>query len=82
MTAIEAKLIAQLKKLPPNRVAEGVDVVDFLAAREERAVGAQRLTACLVKLDALPLHPLPEDEIEAEIQVTRRRRQGRAELNI
>ena len=39
MTAIEAQLIAQLKKLPPHRVAEVVDFVDFLTAREERASG-------------------------------------------
>ncbi|MFG6430102.1 hypothetical protein [Roseateles sp. LYH14W] len=34
---IEARLIAQLKKLPPNRAAGVVAFVDFLAAREERA---------------------------------------------
>lgn len=44
MTAIESQLIERLKKLPPNRVAEVVDFVEFLAAREERAAAAQRLT--------------------------------------
>ncbi len=82
MTAIEAQLIAQLKKLPPNLVAEVMDFVDFLTAREERAAAAKRLTAGLEKLGALQLPQLNEDEIEAEIQATRRRRQGLAELNI
>ena len=44
MTTIEAQLIERLKQLPPNRVAEVVDFVEFLAAREERAAAAQRLT--------------------------------------
>lgn len=70
MTAIEAQLIERLKKLPANRVAEVVDFVDFLAA------AAQRLTASLAKLDALQLPPLPEDEIEAEIQASRPERCG------
>ena len=43
MTAIEVQLIARLKKLPPSRVAEVVDFVEFLTQREERATAAQRL---------------------------------------
>jgi hypothetical protein len=34
MTAVEMNLIEKLKRLPPSRVAEVVDFVDFLAARE------------------------------------------------
>ena len=82
MTAIEAQLLARLKELSPDRVAEVMDFVDFLTAREERAAAMRRLTAGLTKLDALQLPPLNEDEIDAEIQAMRRRRQGRAELNI
>ena len=77
MTAIEVQLIERLKKLPPSRVAEVVDFVDFLAAREERAAAAQRLTEGLAKLDALKLPPISEDEIEAEIQASRQDRQER-----
>ncbi len=40
MTAIEAQLIERLKKLPPSRVAEVVDLVEFLASREERTAAA------------------------------------------
>jgi hypothetical protein len=36
------QLIERLKKLPPSRVAEVVDFVEFLAAREERAAAAHR----------------------------------------
>ena len=77
MTAIEAQLIERLKKLPPSRVAEVVDFVDFLAAREERTAAAQRLTDGLAKLDALDLPPIPEDEVEVEVQAARRDRRAR-----
>jgi hypothetical protein len=71
MTVIEARLIEQLKKLPPSRVAEVVDFVEFLASQEERTAAAQRLTEGLARLDALNLSPICEDEVEAEIQAAR-----------
>ncbi len=74
MTAIEAQLMERLKKLPPNRVAEVADFVDFLAAGEERAAAAQRLTEGLAMLDALKLPVISEDEVEAEIQAARQAR--------
>ncbi|MSP96862.1 MAG: DUF2281 domain-containing protein [Betaproteobacteria bacterium] len=37
MTPIEPELIEKLHKLPPQRLAEVKDFVEFLAAREERA---------------------------------------------
>lgn len=74
MTAIEVQLMERLKKLPPARVAEVVDFVEFLSQREERAAAAQRLTEGLAKLDALSLPPLSEDEIHAEIQASRQAR--------
>ena len=76
MTAIEVQLMERLKKLPPARVAEVVDFVEFLAAREERAAAAQRLTEGLAKLDALNLPPVSEDEVEAEIQASRQVRRA------
>jgi hypothetical protein len=77
MTAIEARLIERLKQLPPTRVAEVVDFVEFLAAREERAAAAQRLGQAFAKIDAQGLAPVSEEEIEAEVQAARlARRQG------
>ena len=57
MTAIEMQLIERLKKLPPNRVAEVADFVEFLASREERSAAAKRLAVGLARLDALNLPP-------------------------
>ncbi len=77
MNALEAQLIERLKKLPPNRVAEVVDFVEFLSQREERAAAAQRLAQGLARLDALKLPEISEDEIEAEIQAARQERRAR-----
>lgn len=77
MTAFETRLIERLKQLPPARVAEVVDFVEFLATREQRAAAAQRLGEAFAKIDALNLPPVSEDEIEAEVQASRQaRRQG------
>lgn len=77
MTTIDARLIEQLKRLPPGRVAEVADFVAFLTAREQRAAAAARLGDTLADIDAQGLPPLSEDEIEAEIRAARQaRRQG------
>jgi len=44
MTAIETGLIDKLKELPPQKLAEVEDFVDFLRSREER-----RLTQAAAK---------------------------------
>ena len=51
MTAIESQLI---QKLPPDRLAEVMDFVEFLAAREERFAAAQRLAESMTRVDARP----------------------------
>ena len=76
MTAIEARLIERLKKLPPSRVAEVVDFVEFLAAKEERMAAARRISEGLTRLDALNLPSVPDDEVADEIEAARRERQG------
>lgn len=77
MTAIDARLIEQLKRLPPSRVAEVADFVAFLTAREQRAAAAARLGQTFVDIDAQGLPPLSDDDIEAEVQADRQaRRQG------
>ena len=52
MTAIEIGLIDKLKTLPPHRVAEVADFIDFLRAREEQrpssaATGQRSLAAAI-----------------------------------
>ena len=63
MTALESRIIQGLKGLPPERVVEVVDFVEFLAARG--------LTDAMARLDALGLPPITGDEIEKEIRKAR-----------
>ena len=60
-------LIEKIRQLPPQRLAEVEDFVDFLRIREERAAAGARLGKSLGKLDALNLPPLSDEEIAAEI---------------
>ena len=72
MNAIAPTLIQKLQELPPQRLAEVEDFVEFLAAREMRSTAGARLGASLAKLDALNLPALTDDEINAEIQAARK----------
>ena len=77
MTTMETQLLEQLRKLPPGRMAEVVDFVEFLSQREERARSAERLTQNSGRMDALMLPPISEDEVESEIQAARQARAAR-----
>lgn len=74
MIAIAPALIQKLQQLPPQRLAEVEDFVEFLAVREMRSAAGTRLGESLAKLDALNLPPLSDDEISAEIQAARQER--------
>jgi hypothetical protein len=67
------QLLEKLEKLPPQRLAEVSDFVDFLRSREEKSRGAatQRLVEAMAKLDALDLPPMGTDEVQAEIEAAR-----------
>jgi hypothetical protein len=73
----EQALLEKLKALPPERVAEVEDFVEFLAAREARVAAGARLGESLARLDALNLPPLSDEEIAAEIQAARQDRAAR-----
>jgi hypothetical protein len=81
MTALETQLMQRLKVLPPERIAEVVDFVEFLASRVQRAAAAQRLGNAMTRLDALNLPALSEDEVEDEVQAARRARQAARPIN-
>lgn len=74
MNAIAPTLIQKLQALPPQRLAEVEDFVEFLAVRESRSAAGARLGESLAKLDALNLPPLTNEEIDAEIQAARQAR--------
>ncbi|MGB5082774.1 MAG: DUF2281 domain-containing protein [Burkholderiales bacterium] len=72
-------LIEKLKTLPPERVAEVEDFIDFLRAREEesRDAAAARLGEAMARFAALDFPPMSEDEVQAEVDAARRERRGR-----
>lgn len=72
-------LIEKLKDLPPERMAEVEDFVDFLRAREDetRDAAAARLGEAMAKLAALDFPPMSADEVQAEIDAARRERRER-----
>lgn len=76
----EKALIEKLRSLPPTRLAEVEDFVDFLTAREERTrdAAASRLGNAFAKLDALSAPPLTSEEVQAEIDAARAERRARA----
>lgn len=71
-------LVKKLNELPPQRLAEVEDFVDFLRARDEeaRAAASQRLSEAMAKLDTLELPPMPSDEVQAEIEAARAARRA------
>ena len=71
MNAIAPTLIQKLQELPPQRLAEVEDFVEFLAVREMRSAAGARVGESLTKLDALNLPPLSDDEVNAEMQAPR-----------
>jgi hypothetical protein len=71
MTRLEQRLQESLRQLPPTRIAEVVDFVEFLAAREARGIAATRLGEAFAKIDALGLPPLSDQEIEQAVCATR-----------
>jgi len=74
-------LLNKLKALPPERVAEVEDFVDFLKTRDDqtRTAASQRLGEAMAKLDALNLPPMSFQEVQAQIKATRAARREDAD---
>jgi hypothetical protein len=74
-------LLEKLKTLPPARLAEVEDFVDFLKTRDERLrdEASRRLGEAFAKLDALNTPPMTSEEVQAEIDAARAERRARAD---
>jgi hypothetical protein len=81
MPANAQVLIEKIQALPPDRMAEVEDFVDFLAAKTRRLAALDRLLAIAPALEAAGVPPMSEDEIQAEVDAVRaERRQRRSSL--
>jgi hypothetical protein len=67
-------LIDKLDQLPPERIAEVEDFVDFLSAKTSKQAALDRLLAIAPSIEAAGITPMSETEIEMEIKAARRER--------
>ena len=71
-------LIEKIQALPPERLNEVEDFVDFLAAKTRRLAAMDRLLALAPALETAGAAPITEDAIQAEVKAVRARRGGSA----
>lgn len=76
MSAIEPTLIEKPTKLPPQKLAEVEDFVDFIARKEARRAAFDRLLAVAPALEAAGVTPMTEEEVAAEIKAARAQRRS------
>ncbi len=70
-------LMEKIQALPPERLGEVEDFVDFLAAKTRRLAALDRLLANAPALEAAGVPPMTEDEIQAEVDAVRAARRSR-----
>ncbi|MGD9582220.1 MAG: hypothetical protein AB7V26_00930 [Lysobacterales bacterium] len=75
-------LLQKMRALPPQRLAEVADFVDFLKAREEN-VRTQKVDELFGMMDHLATvqPPLTPEEIQAEIDAARAERRAGSNAN-
>ena len=78
MSEIEATLIEKLKLLPPQKLAEVEDFVDYIARKEARRAAFERLLTVAPALEDSGVPPMAEEEIQAEIAAARAERRARS----
>ena len=74
---VERDLIAKIKALSPQQVAEVEDFVEFLAAKSKRRAAFDRLLAIAPALEAAGVEPMTEGEIADEVRAARAERRAR-----
>jgi hypothetical protein len=71
-------LMEKIRALPPERLTEVEDFVDFLAAKTRRRAALDRLLAIAPDLEATGVPPITEDEIQGEVDAVRGARRSRS----
>jgi len=74
---VEQTLVAKIRMLSPQQVAEVEDFVEFLAAKASRRAALDRLLAIAPALEAAGITPMSEDEIAVEVKAARAERRAR-----
>jgi hypothetical protein len=71
-------LVEKIAALPPERIAEIEDFVEFIAAKTRREAAFDRLLAVAPALEEAGIPPMTEDEIMAEVEAVRAARRSRS----
>jgi hypothetical protein len=71
-------LMEKIQALPPERLSEVENFVDFLAAKTRRLAALDRLFAVAPALEVAGAPPITEDEIQAEVDAVRAERRKSA----
>jgi hypothetical protein len=66
-------LLDKIQALPPERLGEVEDFVDFLSAKSRRLAALDRLLAVAPALEAAGAPAISEEEIQAEVDAVRAR---------
>jgi len=77
MSAAELKLLEKLKRLPPEKLIEVEDFVDFPASRARREAAFERLLALAPALEAAGVKPMNDAEVAALVKEVRAERHAR-----
>jgi hypothetical protein len=70
-------LIVKIQSLPPERLAEVEDFVEFLSAKTRRQDALDRLFSVAPALEAAGAEPVTEEQILAEVEAVRADRRTR-----
>jgi plasmid stabilization system protein ParE len=76
-TMLEQTLLAKIRILSPQQLAEVEDFVEFLAAKAGKRAALERLLAIAPALETAGAEPLTEAEIVTEVQAARVARRAR-----
>ena len=73
-------LLAKLKALPPERLGQIADFVDFLTTQEQRRQAGEELRAMWARMPQEELTEAIEQEIVAEVRAVRAEQRKRGAL--
>ena len=68
-------LVEKIQSLPPERIAEVEDFVEFLTTKNRQRAAMDRFLAVAPALERAGAPPITEEEIQAEVDAIRRQRQ-------
>ena len=77
MPATQA-LLEKIQRLPPERISEVEDFVDFLSAKARRQAALDRLFAIAPAIEAAGAPPITDEEILAEVEAVRTARRNQS----